>query len=230
MRTLIGLLLAGGLAGLIAWQAAPWLLDSDSRQVAPVNLAPTPSTPPTAHEPTAHEEGDRGVPPLPNEAAVSRPKPAQPDGRSFHQERSRDAFIWVSTVPADATVTLDDQRDAFCMTPCMLLASRGTHKITISRAGYQTEYSRATVTGGRLDLPLITMHAARGVLMVTSVPSGARIILNGHDAEQVTPASLQLPPGTHDVTIEKDGRRASQEVRVQDGVILYLKIPLNLPE
>jgi hypothetical protein len=63
--------------------------------------------------------------------------------------------------------------------------------------------------------------------MVASLPAGARIFIDGRDSDQVTPAEVQVNSGTHQVTIEKDGKRTSEAVQVTNGVISYLRIPLE---
>jgi hypothetical protein len=63
--------------------------------------------------------------------------------------------------------------------------------------------------------------------MLTSIPPGARISLDGRDSEQVTPARVQVPSGIHKVTVEKDGKQAEQQVEVTAGIISYLNIPLD---
>jgi hypothetical protein len=60
--------------------------------------------------------------------------------------------------------------------------------------------------------------------MVTSVPPGARIFVNGTASEQLTPARLVLRPGKYNIAVEKDGKRTSKDVEIQNGSTYYEKI------
>ena len=62
--------------------------------------------------------------------------------------------------------------------------------------------------------------------MLTSVPTGAAILVNGQPTGKTTPAQLPLAPGSYRITVERDGRQASEMVEVQSG-ISYLKIPIS---
>jgi hypothetical protein len=43
----------------------------------------------------------------------------------------------------------------------------------------------------------------------------------------VTPAELPLSPGNYQVRVEKDGRQASRDIEIRNGVINYLKLSLE---
>jgi hypothetical protein len=132
--------------------------------------------------------------------------------------------VAVATIPPDATAMLDNRPDTACTTPCALEASPGQHQVTISRQGYQTEHRPVTVAASAVDLPTIALRIPGGVLMLASVPSGAKVFVNGTVSEQSTPAKLILRPGKYDIAIEKDGRRSSKEVEIQNGTTHYEKI------
>jgi serine/threonine-protein kinase len=132
--------------------------------------------------------------------------------------------VSVATIPADATAMLDDRPDSACTTPCALDATPGQHMVTISRQGYQTEHRPITVANSALELPTVALRVPGGILMLASIPSGARVFVNGTAADQVTPAKLVLRPGKYTIAIEKDGRRSSKQVEIQNGTTHYEKI------
>ncbi|HUO28656.1 MAG TPA: protein kinase [Bryobacteraceae bacterium] len=158
------------------------------------------------------------------------PAPAREDRPRAPKQTSPDAGVnpylkvSVSTIPPDATAMLDNQPDSVCTTPCALDATPGQHVVTITRQGYQTEHRQVTVTNSGVDLAPVALRVPGGVLMLASVPAGARIFINGRESDQVTPAKLQLAPGTYDIAIEKDGRRSSKQVEIQNGITRYEKI------
>jgi uncharacterized membrane protein len=63
--------------------------------------------------------------------------------------------------------------------------------------------------------------------MVTSEPPGASILVNGRKLTQVTPAQLNLAPGTYNLTVEKDGKQGSRAVEVRGDSMSYLKVTLE---
>jgi hypothetical protein len=83
------------------------------------------------------------------------------------------------------------------------------------------------VSNSAVEIPTVALRVPGGVLMLASVPAGARIFVNGAASDQNTPAKLVLRPGKYDIAIEKDGRRSSKEVEIQNGVTQYEKIILD---
>ncbi len=63
--------------------------------------------------------------------------------------------------------------------------------------------------------------------MLTTVPDGASILVNGRRLPQTTPASLSLAPGSYTITVEKDGKQANSPVEIRTGAISYLRIVLE---
>jgi serine/threonine-protein kinase len=136
--------------------------------------------------------------------------------------------VSVATIPADATAMLDNRPDSACTTPCALDATPGQHIVSISRQGYQTEHRPVTVANTAVELPTVALRVPGGVLMLASTPAGARIFVNGAPSDQVTPAKLVLRPGKYDIAIEKDGKRSSKEVEIQNGTTHYEKIIMDM--
>jgi uncharacterized membrane protein len=135
--------------------------------------------------------------------------------------------ISVSTVPSDATAMLDSRPDTACTTPCALDATPGKHIVSINRSGYQTEHRPVTVTDTPVELPSVALRVPGGVLMLASAPSGAKIYVNGSSVDQVTPKRLELRPGKYQITVEKDGKRASKELEIQNGMTYLEKIIID---
>jgi hypothetical protein len=63
--------------------------------------------------------------------------------------------------------------------------------------------------------------------MITTVPPGAAITINGRVQGQPTPAQIDLPPGTYTVMVEKNGRRAVDRVEIRNGNTNFVKITLE---
>ena len=131
------------------------------------------------------------------------------------------AKVSVATIPPDATAMLDDRPDSACTTPCALDATPGQHMVHITRQGYQTEHRPVTVANTAVELPTVALRVPGGILMLASSPAGARVFVNGAPTDQVTPAKLLLRPGKYNIAVEKDGKRSSKHVEIQNGVTHY---------
>jgi hypothetical protein len=156
-----------------------------------------------------------GAPPAQSQETVRMPR-----GRNAPQD------LWVTTNPPGAKVVLDDNLGQSCQTPCMLHGPAGVHHLTVSQAGYLNEYREIHVGDTAQDVPLISLREASGTLMVTTVPPGASVRINGQLVQQVTPAAITLRPGTYSVTVEKGGRTQTERVEVQQSPV-YMQIPLG---
>jgi hypothetical protein len=63
--------------------------------------------------------------------------------------------------------------------------------------------------------------------MLTTVPAGAAVLVNGRRLPQTTPAEIPLAAGAYRITVEKDGKQATSPVEIRNGAISYLKITLE---
>jgi serine/threonine-protein kinase len=238
LPVLFAILVAAALVVLIAWQAAPWLTEStDSSPKAPVTRAqPPPPQPASPPAPAPEEKKPSAMPPpqtTPERGPIPAPVPAdehtRPAPRQTAPDLSSSPYLKVSvaTIPPDATAMLDDRPDTACTTPCALDATPGQHTVGISRQGYQTEHRPVTVANTAVELPTVALRVLGGVLMLASTPAGARIFVNGTPSDQITPAKLELRPGKYNIAIEKDGKRSSKEVEIQNGTTHYEKIVMD---
>lgn len=106
-------------------------------------------------------------------------------------------------------VTLDGNRDWQCITPCRLRGlPLGERKLIARRDGYNELHRTLNVSATELSIDL-PMERVGAVLLVSSQPEGARIILNGRDTGLTTNARLTVSPGKHSVQIVL-GRFASE--------------------
>lgn len=249
---LLAALVTGGLIALIALQAPPWLKQpgADSAQQKTEPAAPSSEKkeeakqPPSEAAPAAEapkQEAAKQEPakqePAKQQSQPSRPaadggdsKPS-PLGPPPKSERSPAVAaaaqpITIISSPGGATARLDGRADATCTTPCSMDAAPGRHSIVVSYDGYQTEHREVDVAGGPVEMPAVILRATFGTLMLSSVPKGAAILVNGKPTGRVTPADLPLAPGSYKITVDLNGRQATQTVQVGAG-ISYLKFTLE---
>jgi serine/threonine protein kinase len=171
----------------------------------------------TATQPTAEpEDMPKATPPKP----VLKPAPAP-------RIATGPQTVEVITSPGGATATLDGRPDQACTTPCKLDAAPGRHTVAFTMPGYQIEHRDITVGTGPLELPAIILHAFNGVLMLSSNPPGASILVNGKPMTETTPAQLSLTPGIYKVAVQKNGLQSVNTVEIRNGDTKILKVTLG---
>ena len=222
-------------ASQTATQAPPIAAPPEVKKPSPMPPASSPAVapavaakeeaPPPAPE-TTDTAPDRGPIPAPAPESLT-PVHSQPRQPAREFSASPYLKLSVTTVPANATAMLDDHADTACTTPCALDATPGQHIVTIQRDGYQTEHRPVMVGNGPVELPPIALRVPGGVLMLVSVPPGAKVYVNGTASDQVTPARLVLRPGKYNIAVERDGKRYSKEVDIQNGGTSYEKIIMD---
>ena len=165
--------------------------------------------------------------PSPFGGQSSSPAPTKTPASSTAPAALNVQDIFVSTNPPGATAILDGNRDTACQTPCSLLGSPGNHTLSFTLDNYQPERRQVSVGSTREDVPMITMRANGGTLMLSTIPSGANIFVNDKMLAQMTPAQLSLTPGSYKITVERDGARQTRQVEIRNGATSYERIPLH---
>jgi len=243
---LMAILVATGLLALLGWQAAPWLAKTTTSQPAQTNPQPQVQTQAAPVAPPQEAETPPATPPeaadKPNPLpAPSEPAPAPPPEQQTAVAKPRETApaasaaaatavtypVTIVSSPGGATVTLDGRSQSACTAPCSVNAAPGHHTLAITMPGYQIEHRDVELGNGGMELPPVILRAIGGTIMVTSEPPGASILVNGRKLAQVTPAQLNLAPGTYNLTVEKDGKQGSRAVEVRGDSMSYLKVTLE---
>jgi hypothetical protein len=134
--------------------------------------------------------------------------------------------VTVITSPGGATAMMDGRPETACQTPCSIEAAPGRHTVTVSMEGYEMQRHEVDVRSSPVEMLPLVLHATGGTLMLSSVPSGARVLVNGKAIQKTTPAEIRLAPGTYKITVEKDGKQSTQTVQVTSGISV-LRIPIQ---
>jgi predicted Ser/Thr protein kinase len=199
---------------------------------SPLGRADPGGTPPANPEPAAVKPAvEEAAKPAPAEPATTPPKEAvksaarEPSTPAPKTERPaatvRPAVppeVSFLSSPGGATATLDGNPSLACSTPCSLRAAPGRHTLAVSLPGYQIERREFTVGTGPMELTPVALRRAGGTLMLTSVPDGAAISVDGKRIEQLTPAQIPLALGVYSIMIEKGGRQATEQVEIKSGM------------
>ncbi len=246
---LMATLVAAGLLAIVGWETKPWLLSHTAAPKQAESQPPTqqpqqqppPQTETKAQQPastSASNTTDAKPSPLsaaevtppkdvtpPKEETVTPPAPKKETNAPLPVRRVAPVRpaprqpIMVISSPGGAIATLDRQADTACTTPCSIEAAPGHHTIGIAKQGYDAENRDVEVGSSPVELPAVVLRAVQGTLMLTSQPEGAAVLVNGKRYTQITPAQINLAPGTYSITVEwKDGKQVTRTVEIRNGI------------
>lgn len=199
----------------------------------PEEAKPKPMPPPEAPQPAAQAAAPAKEPGARPDLAARETPAAKPSetaaapARTPRQQEMAPPAVSISSSPAGATATLDGRADATCSTPCSMNAAPGRHTIAITMPGYQVEHREITVGSSPMELDPVTLRVLGGTLMLSSVPVGAAITVDGKRIPELTPQVLSLRTGPHRITVEKNGLQGTEMVEIKNGQMATLKILLG---
>ena len=198
-----------------ASSAAPVVTEPEPAGGAPdpettesVSPGPGPETAGTSPETTAAEEIPVAPPPEQKPAPPPAPQKAAPP---------RVVVVNFSTSQPGARVVVDGKPLWSCTTPCPIDLPRGEHVAMISLSGFHRVRRPFEVGSDPMDLA-IELEAIVGTVLVSSIPTGADIFVDGKKMEQRTNDSLHLPPGYHIIKVQKAGAGSGERsILVEEG-------------
>ena len=119
------------------------------------------------------------------------------------------ARVSVETVPAEVSVSIDQQsvdRSAVTSSEQVLEVMQGAREITISAPGYIDQVVELNaVADTDIDLGIIELTPAAGILRLTSVPAGAVVTRDGRFIG-ATPTDVTMEPATrHRIELRRAG-------------------------
>jgi hypothetical protein len=131
--------------------------------------------------------------------------------------------LFVTSSPRGAEIYIDGiasgQTNAYVRN-----IAAGTRNVTVTKPGYQTETKLVSVqTGGRYSVSFTLQPGegagtGTGTLLVTSIPQGAVIYIDGIASGQTNTSVPNIAAGTRNVTVTKPGYQTATElVSVQAG-------------
>ena len=104
----------------------------------------------------------------------------------------------------------------------------GTYDVIFSQFGYEKFSTRVTVEAGRITEVSATLVPDMGSLAITSVPSGASVLVDGGN-KGITPVIAEnLTGGNHTIAVSLDGYISQQQtVKVVTGQTMPVTIGLS---
>ncbi|MDE0263673.1 MAG: protein kinase [Bryobacterales bacterium] len=166
---------------------------------------------------------------LPRQDGLVSPSAAVPAAspRGASPTSGQGGIVYFRSSVDGVVVTLDGNQDWQCMTPCQLAGvPLGKRRLVARRDGYSelhrtVEVSEAALT---VNLPMVRTGA---VLLVSSEPPEARIILDGRDTGRTTNARLAVSPGKHAVRIVLGQLSSERSIEVAKNETRYLQFRLG---
>ncbi len=107
---------------------------------------------------------------------------------------------------------VDDNPRFVCSTPCTLSLPNGRHTLTASLNGYSL--SRRIFTIPEDTSVFISLTKEVGVLLVTSEPPGATVIVDGRNYGPA-PQTLHLSPGPHKLVLQRGPQEHEETVEIE---------------
>jgi len=113
----------------------------------------------------------------------------------------------ISSTPGGAQVLVDGHHNDSWLTPFDLAGlTPGQHLVSVSKAGYATENRTIDVTSGSKSFLVIQLAPLGATALISSVPTGAQVFMDGRDTGRSTPAQVSVEKlGSHIFTVRKEG-------------------------
>ena len=174
----------------------------DTGQTEPLDPEPAPEPVPETVEPAV-------VAPTPR-PAVARLQP-----------------VTFTTNIAGATIIIDRNAEWTCLTPCEPLElPRGRHNAIVTLDGFRPQRKSFDVEREPAEFSF-SLQAIQATLVVSSVPAGGQIFVDGRDTGQTTTARIAVTPGAHVVRVVKGDLAAEQTVEVAGDDLRQLGFTLG---
>ena len=104
----------------------------------------------------------------------------------------------------------------------------GRHFVVARREGYMAATSDVEVAAGRAELVDVTLVGMPGRLTVSADVAGAVLRIGGADERSLPVTDLEIPPGSHDLAVSREGyREVEDRVDVRPGQLVSLDFVLE---
>jgi len=177
---------------------------------------PEPTQPEKAVETAAENpkpEAAKPEPPKPDPPKAEPPKTIAP--RTPKKREPATVSVYFRTTPPGAQIQVDGRSNWTCTSPCRITdLPAGKRAVTARLDGYRPA-ARSLVLGDRSsEVYNIQLEDARVQVLITSIPPGADIFIDGQKIAQKTNAKVPLAAGTYQIKVAKEGTGEAEEVVV----------------
>ena len=111
-----------------------------------------------------------------------------------------------------------DDKDLGAIPKTGIEVTPGEHTVVVRRMGYRDFSRRVTAAEGESTEVGVLMEATVAFVSVKADVPGSRVVINGEDKGTVPLDGVMLPPGTHDIVVQREGfRPETQRIAVRAG-------------
>ena len=112
----------------------------------------------------------------------------------------------IDSSPQGTQFQVDGKSDSSWVTPYTVASlSPGKHIISLNKSGYSSEIRTIDVTSGSKVALALHLAPINALMVVSSMPPGAEVLLDGKPTGRVTPAQFAVEKGSHTVLLRKQG-------------------------
>ncbi len=139
--------------------------------------------------------------------------------------------LYVASTPVAADITIDGQPQNVKTPATITNLTAGSHEVKLTRTGYQDITKTVTITAGNTTYLNVSLTVLPGIgaLEISSTPAGARVFIDGVDAQKVTPATITtLAAGEHTYRLALQGYSdASGKFMIEAGKTTPVSVTLK---
>jgi hypothetical protein len=112
----------------------------------------------------------------------------------------------IDSSPQGAQFQVDGRSDPSWVTPFNLTGlGAGKHIISASKSGYSSEIRSVDVAAGSKSSLVLHLSPVNALMVVSSTPPGADVIVDGKPSKRLTPAQFAVEKGSHTILLRKQG-------------------------
>ena len=142
--------------------------------------------------------------------------------------------LYIASVPGEAEIFIDGADQAVKTPSTITNLTPGSHTVKLAKPGYTDFTGSVTITAGTTSYlsATLTILPGIGTLEISSVPAGARVFIDGADAQKVTPATItNLSSGDHTYKLVLSGYKdATGTATIEAGKTTTVSVPLTKTE
>jgi hypothetical protein len=122
------------------------------------------------------------------------------------RQPSGDGALLITSEPSGAAVEIDGRRWRETTPTAVSSLAPGTHQVRLSAPGHGVAEQRVALARDERAAVAVALPPSERPLAVQSVPSGARVFVDGHPETKRTPLTLSLREDDfHELRLELDG-------------------------
>ncbi|MBL8957685.1 MAG: PEGA domain-containing protein [Myxococcaceae bacterium] len=167
--------------------------------------------------------------PRPKARPKTKPAPVADDDLPALPTQKGDLLVKLAPAVKGAKLTIDD-REIGTLPQGPQTLTAGEHTVTVRRLGYAPFTKKVTVAANKTSDVNVSLEASAAVLTVSCDVAGAQVFVNGRLAGTAPLIELEVPPGSTEIAVRKDGYYdGSQTLNAKAGRDYPIEVKLGAP-